>query len=111
MKRFVFEHSKKVKTYFLMSWAGLGFYRGAHCYSYGYEAPKERLPNQAYMYLYSRAAERAFIQGLAGFMGTVVYLHPLLLFLVVPKELYRLEVNMRGLEDEKKSDFYNRLLM
>ena len=45
-----------------------------------------------------------------GFWGTFVYLNPALLFVVIPKELYRLEVNIRNLQDEKKTRFYNELI-
>jgi hypothetical protein len=44
-----------------------------------------------------------------GFMGTLFYINPFLVPIKLYKELYRLEVNIRGLESEKKSDYYNEL--
>lgn len=41
--------------------------------------------------------------------GGLVYLNPLMLPVTVPKELYRMEVNLRGLEEERKTDRYNKL--
>ena len=102
-----------IKTGLLCSWGSLGFYRGLNAYNYGYieTIPKERKANEPYMLMYTKALERSIIRLGSGLLGTVVYIHPIFLFLVVTKELYRLEVNVRGLEEEKKSDFYNRLLI
>jgi len=44
-----------------------------------------------------------------GFIGVIFYVHPILLPFNLYKEIYRLEINMRNLEDEKKSRFYNEL--
>ena len=39
-----------------------------------------------------------------------MYLNPFLLPIFIYKELYRLEVNIRGLDEEKKERKYNGLL-
>jgi len=73
-------------------WSGLGFVRGANSYDYKNKTP----------FLYSSKM-------LHGFGGAMTYLNPFLSFLIIYKEIYRLEVNIRGMEEEKNSDFYNEL--
>jgi len=107
-------YAHRIKKGLIASWAGLGFYRGMHCYDFGHRHQGLNHPapqGRPFMYEYSKALERGVFRLCCGFAGAIVYIHPFLLFLTVPKELYRLEVNVRGLEDEKKSDFYNRLLL
>lgn len=38
-----------------------------------------------------------------------MYANPLLFPITASKEIYRLEVNLRNLENEKKTDYYNNL--
>jgi hypothetical protein len=79
-----------------LGWSGLGFYRGMMDYQHTvskYEHP----------YLYTSQ----FLHGIA---GTICYLNPCLVFIFVPKELYRLEVNLRGMEHEKTTDKYNEIM-
>ena len=45
-----------------------------------------------------------------GIYGILFYGNPFLLPVIIFKELYRLEVNIRNLEDEKDSNFYNDLI-
>jgi hypothetical protein len=45
-----------------------------------------------------------------GFVGIVIYANPFLLPFTIYKEIYRFEVDVRNLEDEKKTSFYNSLL-
>ena len=52
------------------------------------------------LYLYSK-------KFMTGILGCLVYLNPVFLFISIPKEIYRFEVNVRGLESEKASDLYN----
>jgi len=42
-------------------------------------------------------------------LGVIVYMNPFLGFLALGKELYRLEINIRNLEDSKNNDTYRRL--
>lgn len=77
---------------FYTSWCGLGFIRGTNSYKY----KKEK-----YLYIDSITY---------GLYGTLMYANPSLLPVFLYKELYRLEINMRNLEDEKDSKFYNDLL-
>jgi hypothetical protein len=44
-----------------------------------------------------------------GFLGSLLYVNPFTLPWMIPKELYRLEVDLRKLEDEKKTSYYNEI--
>lgn len=83
-----------IATICYTSWCGLGFIRGIN--SYKYDKIKEP-------YIYSDSI-------IDGLIGIFVYGNPILLPLFIHKELYRLEVNIRNLENEKKSKFYNKLI-
>ena len=72
----------------------IGFYRGVHDYKW---------KNKNGEYLYSSA----FGYGL---VGSVVYICPLLFANNLSKELYRAEVDIRGLTEHKKTDYYNSLI-
>ena len=59
----------------------------------------------------NRKPEKFYISQLGhGCFGTVIYIIPFMCIFPVIKELYRLEINLRGLEEEKKKrDYYNLL--
>ena len=80
----------------IFSWCGLGFLRGVQSYIYIY--------NKTHPYLYANIISN-------GLFGSLVYINPVLLPFIFYKELYRLEVNIRNLKHEKKSDLYNKLLV
>jgi hypothetical protein len=42
-------------------------------------------------------------------MGAGIYLFPAFLIVTLPKELYRFEVALRGMDEEKSSPYYNEL--
>jgi hypothetical protein len=73
------------------SWCGLGFIRGINSYTYQHKDP---------LYLTSLCY---------GVCGAVLYGNPMILPFKVYKELYRVEVNVRNLEHEKITDYYNLL--
>jgi hypothetical protein len=75
-------------------WSVLGFKRGLQSYDY------QVIRKEPYLYLH---------KGQYGFAGLFLYMNPFLLPLTLYKEMYRLEVNLRGLEQEKKTDYYNQL--
>jgi hypothetical protein len=99
------------------AWGALGFYRGTKLYGYNYkktfnkyettkkhekyekdENDKEHYTKPQYFYLSSVGY---------GLYGVVMYVNPIILIFTIPKELYRLEVNIRGLNEEKeKYEFY-----
>jgi hypothetical protein len=80
-------------------WCSLGFARGLNAYDYYYI----KYPTHNNSYLYSN-------KGLFGIAGLCLYINPILIWITIPKEIYRLEVNLRNMEDEKKGDFYNELI-
>ena len=83
-------------------WCSLGFARGMQEYDYNY-AEKTKYTETKGTYLYSSRIGN-------GFVGLFLYAFPVLPFVIIPKEIYRLEVCLRGLEEDKKSDYYNKLL-
>lgn len=79
-------------------WCGLGFIRGINSYKYNhnkYEINKD--------YMYSSMI-------IDGTLGIFIYGNPFFLPFTIYKEVYRLESDIRNLEDEKKSSFYNNLI-
>ena len=85
----------KVGFISICSWSTLGFKRGIDSFNYNNkDSPRAGLyVNKAFW----------------GVSGTIFYITPILFFFAAYKEIYRLEVNLRGLEDEKKTSFYNEL--
>lgn len=99
----------------LGAWILLGGYRGMKSYDFqykrklnDYEEKVNRNPEwhskfydkPTYLYL-ERAAN--------GIIGATVYINPFLFPYFFYVEIYRLEVNLRNLEDEKKTAKYNEL--
>lgn len=72
----------------------LGFYRGCNFYSYKNEKYEKNL------FLYTNKIAY-------GFLGFLVYIFPISIPLILYKEIYRIEVNIRNLE---KTDYYFELL-
>lgn len=95
-------------------WTALGFYRGGKLYNYDYKkkySRYEELKDKKYSsiskpeYFYSGCISSCLIGGL-------LYISPVTIFLVIPKEIYRVEVNIRGLHDEQEKDsYYNYFLL
>lgn len=85
----------------ICGWHALGFNRGMNSYDYNHSNDR----------IYKRSTRPLYIDKVCwGFCGVVCYLLPPLCFIAAYKEVYRLEVNIRGLEDEKKTCYYNELL-
>ncbi len=78
------------------SWCGLGFFRGVNSYTYHHKT-YNTYEKHTYLYLH------AFGYGCCGLL---FYTNPFLLPCSIYKEIYRLEVNVRQLEHDKK-DYYN----
>ena len=75
------------------AWGSLGFMRGVQHYNY-----HTNKHNQKYYYSSSLGH---------GLGGVLLYGNPVLLFITIPKEIYRLEVTMRkDLQDEINTDNY-----
>jgi hypothetical protein len=82
------------------SWGVLGFIRGMNAYDYDY---KKKLSYRKNTYLYTHKVGN-------GLFGIVCYMFPVILPITLHKEIYRLEVNVRRLDDAKQGDYYNQLL-
>jgi len=90
-------------------WLALGFYRGVKLYNYDLKKKTDEYEieeNRKYynyekpIYFYSNC----FGEGL---FGLIMYANPITLPIIIPKEIYRLEVNIRGMNEEKeKPSFY-----
>lgn len=87
----------------ICGWPILGFKRGINSYKYHHSHDKLSYTSENKKYLYTDA----FMWGVGSSMA---YLNPFLCFITFGKEVYRLEVNLRGLEDEKKTEYYNKVL-
>ena len=117
----------------IASWGSLGFYRGIRDYNYEnkikmdsykkdmnyYEYKKEQYkkdkikyptmdlyepkqplkPNYFYLTSFSH-----------GIFGSCLYVFPMSMPVCFVKELYRIEINLRGVDDEKNTAFYNKLI-
>lgn len=81
-----------------VSWCGLGYYRGVKSHKYSHNKYDSDKP-----YIYTRSV-------INGIFGIGAYANPFFFPILLYKELYRLEVNVRNLEDEKKGSMYNDLL-
>lgn len=86
------------------AFSGLGGYRGAKSYNHTYEkrvknAIQKTPPHVPPQYYYIECV-------LYGTLGFVYYAVPIINIVMLVKELYRLEVNIRGLEKDKNSDDY-----
>ena len=77
-----------------LGWILLGFYRGQNSYDYNFSYIET--------YLYSKRITH-------GICGMMMYACPIFIAITLPKELFRLEVNIRNLENEKTQDNYNNL--
>jgi hypothetical protein len=82
------------------SWCGLGFYRGVKSYKYKHDNDKYKISQN---YLYSDSM-------IYGVYGLIMYMNPPFFPFTIYKELYRLEVNIRNLEDEKKTEYYHKII-
>jgi hypothetical protein len=78
-----------------IGWSVLGFNRGINDYEYRIQKQNTKLYSMKIWY---------------GVFGVITYLNPVLLIFTIPKEIYRIEVNLRNMDDEKKTNFYNSLL-
>jgi hypothetical protein len=87
----------------ICGWPILGFNRGLNSYNYHYSNNKLYHNSETKQYLYTDA----FMWGGGSILA---YLNPFMFFIVFGKEVYRLEVNLRGLEEEKKTEYYNKVL-
>ena len=87
-----------------ISWSLLGFTRGINNYDSDYNYEKSNMVSKKNSsYLYSTKI-------MYGLLGSFIYMNPIFIIITIPKEIYRFEVNLRNLEDEKKSIYYKNLI-
>jgi hypothetical protein len=102
-------------------WGVLGFYRGIDHYEYDYEndmndynkkMKKWEKDNRDYVQYgidIPIKPTKYYLTGISyGFTGTASYFNIFFGF-NIPKELYRLEVNLRSLDDEKQKPYYRKV--
>lgn len=85
------------------TWCGLGFIRGTNSYKYSNDKNSNDKYKKKEPYLYLDSI-------VYGLFGIIIYGNPVFYPLLIHKEIYRLEINVRNLEDEKKSKYYNEVL-
>lgn len=97
--------SSKIPKILYGCWGLLGCYRGIKYYDYWYEEEiQKHLKNPNY---YKKPEDLYSNKIGMGAIGTVVYILPFFCVFPAIKEIERLEINLRGLEDEKKKpDYY-----
>jgi len=93
---------------FIMAYAGwgcLGFYRGVQLYNFDYQKDMENYKKDS---RYREKPEQFYISKFGmGLLITGLYIIPPTFMLVAIKELYRLEINLRGLNEKKENrDYY-----
>jgi len=103
-------NKQKVFLGLYCAWTTLGFRRGYLLYKYKHEQKmktylEDKNANKSYAtkpepFYYTSAALESF------FGGVIVYLNPFFLPFTIFKELKRLEINLRNLEEEKKKSSY-----
>ena len=97
--------SNKIPKILYVSWGLLGFYRGTQYYDYCYEEEmKLYLKDPKY---YTKPQDFYSHKVGAGALGTVAYILPFFCVLPLIKEINRLEINLRGLEEEKQNPKYH----
>lgn len=78
------------------NWCALGFVRGIYSYKYSkHRENQEYKPINALFY---------------GLLGISIYGNPIFLPLIIPKESYKLHVNINNLESEKSNPYYSDLI-
>lgn len=102
-KYIVYNYMQYYKNFLLYltgtSWGILGYKRGVN--EYNYEFKNNKYNNKTYLY-----TDKIF----NGFIGIFIYVNPCFLPITIYKELYRLEIKMRNLENEKESKYYNKII-
>lgn len=96
----------------IISWAALGFYRGIQEEEFDFNEEKEHYEKYEHVYLHFNAfrkhPQKIFVNYFnTGMIGMSLYINPFTFYIPLMKEIYRIEVNLRGLE---KNDKYYRLI-
>jgi hypothetical protein len=78
-------------------WSCLGFYRGIQYDNYWYEK-KMKDKDAIYIQSHPKLYSKAFVGGV---IGTLLYATLVPSFILIPKEIYRAEIVLRGLEKNR----------
>ena len=97
---------RKIPKILYGSWGLLGFYRGIQLYDFRHEEDmKKYLQNPK---RYDKPCDFYSHKLGVGMFATIVYIFPFVCVFPAIKELKRLEINLRSLEEEKKkSEYYD----
>lgn len=107
----------------ICSWAALGFYRGAKQYSYKCDIEMKKYADKMNAATASAFKQEEFMLTTTkpkfmttsfifnGFIGTALYVFPCTMPFVLYKEIYRLEMNIRGVDEDINSTNYYDLLL
>ncbi len=100
----------------LAAWSLLGFYRGTQYYKYQYnnrlKIYEGKMKSDPKFFSYLEKPEKYYsMQFGVGIWGACLYIMPIIGFVPVLKEMYRLEINLRGLKDKQETDSYYDLLV
>ena len=126
--------NKKIITILPSLWGFLGFYRGIQDYNYKYnikledynkdndiynkkleEYSKENKEDKKYLYNIHKyykpiKPNKYYLTSMTnGLNGLIFYIAPIPGIFYFVKEIYRAEVYLRGLDDEKNKNYYNTL--
>ena len=90
------------------AWTSLGFYRGMRQYEHdrgNFNSITENIKPVVYSNQIVQFSHRV----MNGVLGMFIYANPICWIVIIPKELYRLEVNVRNMKSEKKRDYYHEI--
>ena len=93
----------------ITSFGLLGFYRGTQEYKYKYNKSLQKYDESVRKYDNINLTKPIFLYSDStyyGFVGTCFYVCPCVLPFMLIKEIYRLEVNIRKLDDLKDDKYY-----
>ena len=90
-----------------ISWSLLGYKRGINDYEYRFKNWSNIIKNDTKIFKNTKYLEKISI----GMIGIMVYACPLFIFYTLPKEIYRLNVNIKNLENEKNTHYYKSLIL
>lgn len=103
-----FYDMKMLKFVLPIGWGSLGIYRGIKLFDNKYQRDCKSHENNP---KYCPKPKYFYYEYISyGVYGFFMYFFPVALIPIVMKEVYRLEVNIRNLDDEKKTDKYNELV-
>lgn len=98
----------------LAAWGLLGFYRGTQYYQFKHNTDLKQYEEKKKLYSTSTYLEKPVkyysIQFAVGVWGSCIYIMPLIGLIPVIKEIYRLEINLRGIKDKQNNEAYYNLL-